>query len=149
MFFLIILLLILIAYLSYMYYNYENKIFHLKNQLSLSNSINMKLKKELSKDKKKYANITLKFSNAEISKGILNQDSSLFLCPIDISPILKDVKENTKVKIHCIVENGDNLWYEVLLISENIDDNINCQGWIPENVINLINIEEEKVSDGV
>lgn len=148
MFFVIILLLISLAYLSYMYYTYENKIFHLKNQLSLSNSINMKLKKELSQDKKKYANISLEFSTPEICLGILNQNSSLFLCPIDVSPILKDVQENTKVKIHCIVENKENSWYEISLISETINSNINCRGWIPENCINLLNINEEKVSAG-
>ncbi|AWZ49612.1 hypothetical protein [Hathewaya limosa] len=138
MIFTILLIIILICALIYMYYTYENAIYNLKNQLTLSNSQNLKLKSTLLENTDNFSNLTINFSNPEFSHAIINQKCYIYLCPLENSPIINILEQGIEINLLAIAEVQDLTWYEISLKIES--NNINSRGWILEECINKLNL---------
>ena len=129
-----ILLLILTAIAIYFLYLYfSNEQTKLKNKLIFLTRYNEELKKELCKNKKK--NLSAKFSNPEVSSGILNENINIYIAPIDNSSIINSTSAKMQVNIidECTIY--DITWLYINLPSAS---NINCHGWVKKNDFSML-----------
>lgn len=139
----ILLLLILSLYLITVYFNKREM--DLKYQLVALQRHNAILKHELTKYTCKRIP-KIKFSTPDVSIGLLNENSKLFLSPIENSILVYLTKEKLQVKIldECLFENLT--WYYVDLPTTS---DINCRGWVNKNNFSMLCNDIKNIPDNL
>lgn len=139
----IFLIVILSFYFITMYFNKRE--IDLKHQLIASKAYNASLKKELSKYSCKRI-LQIKFSTPDKQSGLLNDNSKIYLCPIEDSILIYLTKEKMQVNIldECFLDNLT--WYYVNLATIS---NINCRGWVKKNDFCMLCSDIKNISDNL
>ena len=88
----------------------------------------------------------IKFSTPDVSIGLLNENSKLFLSPIENSILVYLTKEKLQVKIldECLFENLT--WYYVDLPTTS---DINCRGWVNKNNFSMLCNDIKNIPDNL
>lgn len=119
-------LLIIIAGACASYY-FTNKMSAQRKQILLLKYQNNNLKQETKPIENK--SITVKYVLPEFKEGIITKRCELFIAPLENSPVINFISENTLVEIQDSAHIDNNLWYEVLLTPK---ESINSKGWVKE-----------------
>jgi len=122
-----ILFIILIATIFLIIIYYDKKESILKHQLVVSNNYNKRLKDDLSKYGGTKNNIKIEFSTPIKFLGIIKEETSIFLCPIQNTILMHRTAIKMEVNIidQCKINNS--IWFYVTLP---LDSSINCRGWV-------------------
>ena len=122
-----ILFIILIATIFFIIVYYDRKYSILKHQLIVSNNYNRNLKEKLSKHGSNKSNIKVEFSTPSKLLGIIKEETSIFLCPIENTILMHrtNIKMEVNILDQCRINNS--IWLYVTLPT---DSNINCRGWV-------------------
>jgi len=122
-----ILFIILIATIFFIIVFYDKKQSILKHQLVVTNNYNRRLKENLSRYTSNTRNPKVEFSTPSRLLGIIKEETSIFLCPIENTLLMH--KTNIKMEVNildqCRINNS--IWFYVTLP---LDSNINCRGWV-------------------
>lgn len=108
---------------------YEKKIFYYKKQLLIANNQIDRLQKKVPKinSMKKNRGVQIKFSIPNSNMGIINENSKIYISPLESSELVQHINIKMEVKILDKAEINNQIWY---YISLPIDSNINSRGWI-------------------
>lgn len=108
---------------------YEKKIFYYKKQLLIANNQIDRLQKKVPKinSMKKNRGVQIKFSIPNSNMGIINENSKIYISPLESSELVQHINIKMEVKILDKAEINNQIWY---YISLPIDSNINSRGWV-------------------
>lgn len=108
---------------------YEKKIFYYKKQLLIANNQIDRLQKKVPKinSMKKNRGVQIKFSIPNSNMGIINENSKIYISPLESSELVQHINIKMEVKILDKAEIDNQIWY---YISLPIDSNINSRGWV-------------------
>lgn len=122
-----ILFIILIATIFFIIVYYDKKHSILKHQLMVSNNYNRILKDKLSKYGINKSDIKVEFSIPSKLLGIIIEETSIFLCPIENTFLMHrtNIKMEVTILDQCRINNS--IWFYVSLPT---DSTINCRGWV-------------------
>lgn len=139
----ILLLVILSLYFLTTYFNKRET--DLRHQLIALKTHNSVLKKELSKYSCKRIP-KIKFSTPDKQLGLLNENSKIYLCPIEDSILIYSTKEKMQVNLLDECYFDDLTWYYVNLTTIN---NINCRGWVKKNNFCMLCNDMKNIPDNL
>lgn len=110
---------------------YEKKLFYYKKQLLIANNQINRLQKKVPKvnSMKKNGVIHIKFSVPNSNMGIINENSNVYISPLESSELVQHININMEVKILDKAQINNQNWY---YISLPIDSDINSRGWVIE-----------------
>jgi REP element-mobilizing transposase RayT len=118
---------ILLATIFFIIVYYDRKQSILKHQLMVVNNYNRHLQEILSRYESNKTNLRVEFSTPSKLLGLIKEDTSIFLSPIENTFLL--CKTSIKMEVHildqCRINNS--IWFYVTLPT---DSNINCRGWV-------------------
>ena len=115
------------------YYTLMNqKLLTLKTQLKIISRQNREFKAKIASFRSAEGPIIIKYKQSLFKVGTTKESCSLYLSPLENSPILSNVLKDIPVEIQDCAEIFDISWYEVLLKSQT---NINNKGWIKRDSI--------------
>ncbi|WP_410506284.1 hypothetical protein ACER0A_013435 [Haloimpatiens sp. FM7315] len=141
MFFFCLILIICVGTFGYFTLINSKKSDTLKRQLMLVTKQNDSLKnKTLTVKKAESINIT--YYAPKYKLGLILNNCSLYLSPLEDSPVLNSLKENTKVYILDRAEVNSNAWFYINLYSE---ENVNNKGWIKDQNLSFIEENSEDI----
>lgn len=116
-------------------------------QLKIISRQNREFKSKIASARSAEGPIIIKYKQPLFKIGTTKESCSLYLSPMENSPILSNVVKNTSVEIQDSAEIFNIAWYEVSLKSQT---NINNKGWIKKDIIitidDTVNNEEETVT---
>ncbi len=116
-------------------------------QLKIISRQNREFKSKIASARSAEGPIIIKYKQPLFKIGTTKESCSLYLSPMENSPILSNVVKNTSVEIQDFAEIFNIAWYEVSLKSQT---NINNKGWIKKDIIitidDTVNNEEETVT---
>ncbi|HEY8892666.1 MAG TPA: hypothetical protein VIM70_20715 [Clostridium sp.] len=132
-----IIFLISILLISFgVYYTIMNqKLSTQKTQLKVVSRQNRDFKTKIESSSNTEGPILIKYKPPLFKTGTTKESCSLYLSPLENSPILSNVIKNTSLEIQDCAEVYNVLWYEISLKSQT---NINNKGWIKKNNINTL-----------
>lgn len=122
-----IIFIILIATIFFIIVYYDKKQSILKHQLVVTNNYNKRLKEASSRYGSSKNNMKIEFSTPSKILGIIKEESSIFLCPIENTILMHRTNIKMEVSIIDQCKINDSIWFYVTLP---IDSNINCRGWV-------------------
>ena len=115
-----------------------------KTQLKIISRQNREFKSKITSSRSAEGPIIIKYKQPLFKTGTTKENCSLYLSPMENSPILSNVVKNTIVEIQDSAEIFNIAWYEVSLKSQT---NINNKGWIKKDSIitldDTVNNQEE------
>lgn len=118
---------ILLATIFFIIVYYDRKQSILKHQLMVANNYNKHLQAILSRYESNKTSLRVEFSTPSKLLGLIKEDTSIFLCPIENTFLM--CRTNIKMEVHildqCRINNS--IWFYVTLPT---DSNINCRGWV-------------------
>jgi hypothetical protein len=93
----------------------------------VSNNYNRRLKEKLSKYGSNNGTTKIEFSTPSKLLGIIKEETSIFLCPIENTILMHrtTIKMEVNILDQCRIKNS--IWFYVNLPT---DSNINCRGWV-------------------
>jgi len=106
-----------------------------KTQLKVVSRQNRDFKTKIESSSNTEGPILIKYKPPLFKTGTTKESCSLYLSPLENSPILSNVIKNTSLEIQDCAEVYNVLWYEISLKSQT---NINNKGWIKKNNINTL-----------
>ncbi|MCB2294902.1 hypothetical protein LGK95_15550 [Clostridium algoriphilum] len=106
-----------------------------KTQLKIISRQNREFKLKIETSRNAQGPIIIKFKPPLFKTGTTKESCSLYLGPMDNSPILSAIVKNTTVEIQDSAEVFNISWYEISLKSQT---NINNKGWIKKASITTI-----------
>lgn len=123
--YILFIILIVTIFLIIVYYDRKQAI--LKHQLVVTNNYNSRLKNNLSKYGSNKSNLKVEFSTPSKLIGIIKEETSIFLCPIDNTILMHrtTIKMEVNILDQCKINNS--IWFYVTLPT---DSNINSRGWV-------------------
>ncbi|MGH4049912.1 MAG: hypothetical protein ACREVX_00910 [Clostridium sp.] len=98
---------------------------------------NRDFKSKISNSRNTDGPVVIKYKSPLFTTGTTNDSCSLYLCPMENSPVLSTVVKNTTMEIQDSAEIFNISWYEVSLESQT---NINNKGWIKKD--DLITVDD-------
>ena len=119
------------------YYMMNEKLSTQKTQLKVISRQNRDFKSKISNSRNDDGPIIIKYKPPLFKTGTTKDNCSLYLSPMENSPILSNVVKNTFIEIQDSAEILNISWYEVSLKSQT---NINNKGWIKKD--NLITLDD-------
>lgn len=120
----------------------NKKLLLLKQQLLLVNNQNNNLKNKLSKFTSS-KNLKFKFFTPNNTGGILKENTSVYISPIESSVLIHKLNIKMEVYIIDMVENSKIVWYYVALP---LDSNINSRGWVKKSDFTIFYNNSQSVS---
>ena len=118
-----------------------------KTQLKVISMQNRDFKSKISNSRSADGPIVIKYKTPLFKTGTTKDSCSLYLSPMENSPILSNVVKNTSVEIQDSAEIFNISWYEVSLKSQT---NINNKGWIKKDELitldDTVNNQEESAT---
>jgi hypothetical protein len=143
---LIILFSILLICFGVYYYFMDQKVSTLKTQLKITSMQNREFKSKITSGRSTGGPLIIKYKQPLFKRGTTKESCSLYLSPMENSPILSNVVKNTDLEIQDSAEIFNIPWYEVSLKSQT---NINNKGWVKKDIIitidDTVNNEEGTV----
>ncbi|MBW9145029.1 hypothetical protein KTC92_13520 [Clostridium sp. CM027] len=116
-------------------YIMDQKLSTQKTQLKIISRQNRELKSKIETSRCAEGPIVIKYKLPLFKSGTIKESCSLYLSPIEISPVLSNIVKSTTVEIQDSADIFDISWYEV---SINSQTTINNKGWIKkDNIITL------------
>jgi len=113
-----------------------------KTQLKVISRQNRDFKSKISSSRNTDGPIIIKYKPALFKTGTIKETCSLYLSPLESSPVLSNLIKNSTVEIHDSAEIFNISWYEISLESQT---NINNKGWIKKDDIIFI---DDTVNNG-
>ncbi|MBU3146016.1 hypothetical protein [Clostridium sp. CF012] len=118
-----------------------------KTQLKIISRQNREFKSKIASARSADGPIIVKYKAPLFKEGITKESGSLYLSPLENSPVLSAVAKSTPVEIQDCAEIFDITWYEISLKSQT---NINNKGWIKKDMIitqdDTVNNQEDTVT---
>jgi len=122
----------------------DHKLSTQKTQLKVISRQNRDFKTKFSNSRNADGPIVIKYKPSLFSTGTTKASCSLYLSPIENSPILSTVAKDTYVEIQDSADIYNISWYEVSIKSQT---NINNKGWIKKDILttpdDTVNTQEE------
>jgi hypothetical protein len=113
-------------------------------QLKIVSRQNREFKSKISSAQSAEGPILIKYKAPLFKSGITKDVCSLYLSPMENSPVLSNLLKNTPTEIQDCAEILDILWYEISVKSQT---NINNKGWIKKDMVitqdDTVNSEED------
>jgi len=128
----IILFSILLICFGVYYTIMDQKLSTQKTQLKITSMQNREFKSKITSSRSAEGPIIIKYKQPLFKTGTTKESCSLYLSPLENSPILSNVDKNTSLEIQDSAEIFNIAWYEVCLKSQT---NINNKGWIKKYII--------------
>ncbi|MBZ9689570.1 hypothetical protein G9F72_025170 [Clostridium estertheticum] len=130
------------------YYTIMNqKLSTQKTQLKIISRQNREFKSKIASARSADGPIIIKYKAPLFKTGTTKESCSLYLSPMETSPVLSNVVKSTLVEIQDCAEIFDITWYEISLKSQT---NINNKGWIKKDMIitqdDTVNSQEDTVT---
>ncbi|MGH4122675.1 MAG: hypothetical protein ACREV6_07085 [Clostridium sp.] len=130
------------------YYTLMNqKLSTQKTQLKIISRQNREFKSKIASARSAEGPIIIKYKAPLFKSGTTKEACSLYLSPMENSPVLSNLVKSTSVEIQDCAEIFDISWYEVSIKSQT---NINNRGWIKKDIIitqdDTVNNQEDTVS---
>lgn len=114
---------------------YENKLNYSKRQLIvLTRQVDDLRTKVSSSSSRRNSKLLVKYLIPGNRMGLTNTNSTLFIAPLDDSPILQRLSVKMEVSILDKVDINNEAWFYVEIPSDN---NINCRGWVKQRDFSL------------
>ena len=110
----------------------DQKLSTQKTQLKIISKQNRDFKSKISSARDAEGPIIIKYKQSVFKAGTTKENCTLYLSPLENSPVLSNVLKNIPVEIQDCAEILDISWYEILLKSQT---NINNKGWIKRDSI--------------
>lgn len=125
------------------YYTIMNqKLSTQSTQLKIISRQNREFKSKIASTRSAQGPIIIKYKAALFKTGTTKETCSLYLSPMESSPVLSNVVKDTTLQIQDSAEIFDITWYEVYLKSQT---NLNNKGWVKkDNIITL----DDSVNNG-
>jgi hypothetical protein len=133
----IILFAIILICFGVYYYIMDQKLSTLKTQLKITSMQNREFKSKITSARNTEGPIIIKYKQPLFKTGTTKENCSLYLSPMENSPILSNVVKNTELEIQDSAEVFNISWYEVSLKSQT---NINNKGWIKKD--NIVTVDD-------
>ncbi len=133
---------------SYLYFDYKLSIAR-KQQMIASNQYTTlredykKLANNISKTKLNSTNLSIKFSTPISKTGITKPNVSLYLAPLNNSPVIKNINIRMEANILDSALLNSETWFYVALP---IDTDINCRGWINKDDFSVLYSNSKNIS---
>ena len=130
------------------YYTLMNqKLSTQKTQLKVVSRQNREFKSKIASAHNAEGPIIIKYKVPLFKEGTTKENCSLYLSPMENSPVISNIVKNIDVEIQDFAEIFDIAWYEISLKSQT---NINNKGWIKKGSIitqdDSINNEDDTIS---
>jgi hypothetical protein len=129
---LIILFSILLICFGVYYYIMSQKLSTLNTQLKITSRQNREFKSKIASARGAEGPIIIRYKEPLFKAGTTKANCSLYLSPMESSPILSSIARGTSLEIQDLAELFNVSWYEVSLKSQT---NINNKGWIKRDII--------------
>jgi hypothetical protein len=111
------------------------KLSTLNTQLKITSRQNREFKLKIASSRNAEGPIIIRYKQPLFNLGTTKANCSLYLSPMESSPILSSIARGTALEIQDLAEIFNIAWYEVTLKSQT---NINNKGWIKrDNIITL------------
>ena len=110
----------------------NQKLLTQKTQLKVISRQNREFKSKILSSHNTDGPIIIKYKPSLFNTGTINESCSLYLSPLEISPILSNLLKSSAVEIQDSAEIFNISWYEVSISSQT---NINNKGWIKKDDI--------------
>ncbi|MBU3180367.1 hypothetical protein [Clostridium psychrophilum] len=114
------------------YYIIDQKLSTQKTQLRILSRQNREFKLKIESSHSTQGPIIIKYRPPLFKTGTTKESCSLYLSPIESSPVLSTIVKGTSIGIQDSAEIFNVSWYEISLNSQN---NINNKGWIKKEVV--------------
>ncbi|MGV8982940.1 hypothetical protein [Clostridium sp.] len=115
------------------YYTLMNqKLSTQKTQLKIVSMQNREFKSKITSARNAEGPIIIKYKTPFFKLGTTKENCSLYLSPVETSPVLSNIVKNISVEIQDSAEILDTVWYEISFKSQT---NINNKGWIKKDSI--------------
>lgn len=141
---LIFLFSILLIFFGIYYHLINQKLSTQKTQLKVISRQNREFKSKIESSHNAEGPIIIKYKPPLFKTGTTKESCTLFLSPIENSPVLTTIVKSTTVEIQDSAEIYNVSWYEITLKSQN---NINNKGWVKKDCLNtlddIVNNQEE------
>jgi hypothetical protein len=128
------------------YYITDQKLSSQKTQLKIISIQNRDFKSKITSLRSTDGPIIIKYKQPLFKSGSTKESCSLYISPMENSPVLTNIVQNTLVTIQDSADIFDISWYEVSLDSQT---NINNKGWVKKDMIitqdDTVNTQEETV----
>jgi hypothetical protein len=122
----------------------DRKISTQNTQLKIISRQNREFKSKIASAKSNDGPIIIKYKQPLFKTGTTKESCSLFLSPMENSPVLYNVIKGTSMEILDSAEIFNIAWYEVSIKSQT---NINNKGWIKKDILitldDTVNSEED------
>ena len=138
-----IIFLLLILAIVFLVIYYEKKLFSSRRQLLVANSQIDNLRKRVPKNTRKSDKLEIKFLSPTSTMGIINENSNVYISPLEFSSLLQKVPVKMEVRILDKAEINMENWYYIALP---LDNNINSRGWINEKSFSCFYSSSKTVS---
>lgn len=129
---LIFLFSILLICFGVYYYIMDRKFSTQNTQLKIISRQNREFKSKLASSRSTLGPIIIRYKQPLFKTGTTKESCSLYLSPMENSPVISNVVKNTDLEIQDSAELFEMAWYEVCLKSQT---NINNKGWIKKDII--------------
>ncbi len=103
-----------------------------KTQLKIASRQNREFKSKITSAQSTQGPIIVKYKTPLFKEGTTKESCSLYLSPMENSPVLSTIAKNNILEIQDCAEISDTSWYEVSLKSQT---NINNKGWIKKDIL--------------
>jgi hypothetical protein len=114
------------------YYMMDSKLSTQKTQIKVISRQNRDFKTKLSNSRNDDGPIVIKYKPSLFNTGTTSDSCSLYLSPMENSPVLSSVAKGTLVAIQDSAEVFNISWYEVSIKSQT---NINNKGWVKKEIL--------------
>ena len=118
-----------------------------KTQLKIISRQNREFKLKIASNQSAEGPIIIKYKQPLFKTGVAKEICSLYLSPMENSPVLSNVFKSTALEIQDSAELFDISWYAVSLKSQT---NINSKGWIKKDSVltedDTVNPQEDPVT---
>ena len=106
-----------------------------KTQLKVISKQNREFKSKISSSTNTDGPIIIKYKTSLFKTGIIKESCSLYLSPLESSPVLSNLVKSSNVEIQDSAEIFNVSWYE---ISQKSQTNINNKGWVKKDDIIIV-----------
>ncbi|MGH4118993.1 hypothetical protein [Clostridium sp.] len=110
----------------------NQKLSNQKTQLKIISRQNREFKSKIESTRNSQGPIIIKYKASLFKTGTTKEGCSLYLSPMESSPVLSNIVKETSLEIQDSAEIFDTYWYEVCLKSQT---NINNKGWVKRDLI--------------
>ena len=122
----------------------EQKLSTQSTQIKIITRQNREFKSKIASSQSSEGPIIIKYKQPLFKTGTTKESCSLYLSPMENSPVLSNIPKNTNLEIQDSAEIFSIAWYEISLKSQT---SINNKGWVKKDIIitldDTVNSQEE------